>query len=117
MSHHVAHELLLELAMESWDILIKSLVASSSLDHSLSGPEVTVVSIWSNKIQIVFDMDDWNSDVLVVNAHSDILIQVMLLSWPEWDRSLCKQHVHLLFDFPFADLVVLDSCVLDIVLW
>ena len=88
MSDHVADELLLELTMESWDVLIKSLVSSSSLDHSLPSLEVAVVPIWANKVEVLLNMHDWNGDVLVVDANGNVLIQVVLSSWFEVDRCL-----------------------------
>ena len=88
MGDHVADELLLELTMESWDVLIKSLVSSSRLDHCLPGLEVAIVSIWANKVEVLLDVHDWNGDVLVVDAYGNVLIQVVLSSWFKVDRCL-----------------------------
>ena len=116
MSYHVAHELLLELTVESWDVLIKSLVASSSFDHGLSSLEVTVVSVWTHEVKIVFDMHDRNGDVLVVNANSNALVQVVLSAGSEVDWSFLEKNVDLLLNFPFADLVILHVGTINIVL-
>lgn len=74
MSNHVAHQLLLELTVEPWHILVEPLISSASLDHGLPSLKVTIVSIWSNKIQVLLYVNYWNRDVLIVDAHRDILI-------------------------------------------
>lgn len=103
--------------MESWDVLIESLVSSSSLDHCLPSLEVAIVPIWANKVKVLLDVYDWNGDVLVVDAHSNILIQIILSPWSKVNRCLREKDVNLFFNFPFTDLVVLYVGAVDIVLW
>ena len=94
--------------MESWHVLIESLVSSASFDHGNARLQVTVVSIWANKIKVVFDMHDWNGDVLIVNADGNTLVKVILSSWSEMDWSLLEEDVDLLLNLPLANLVVLN---------
>ena len=62
-------------------------------------------------------MHDWNGDVLVVDTHGNVFIQVVLSPWFEVDRCLREKDVDLLFDLPFTDLVVLHVGAVDVMLW
>jgi len=95
----------LELTMESGHILIESLVASADFNHSIAGLEFTIVSIRSNKVKTIFDMNDWDGDMLVVDANSNVLVEIVLSSWLEEDWGLFEQLINLFLDLPLTDLL------------
>jgi hypothetical protein len=83
----------------------------------LSSLEIAVVSIWSHQVEVVLDMHDWDGDMLIVDANSNLFVKIILSSWLEVDWCFREQLVNLLFNFPLADLVVLHICGINVVLW
>ena len=110
---HQGDELLLELSLESWNILVEALVATTGLDHGVSSSQLAIVPVGSDQVKVVSDVHDWNSDMLVVYVHSDVLIQIMVLSWVEVNRRLSKELIHLLLNNEFVNLALLE--LLDVV--
>jgi hypothetical protein len=85
--------------MEFWNILIESLVASTNFDHDIAGLKFTILPIRSNKVEAIFNMNDRDGNVLVVDADSNVFIKLVLSTWVEKDWSLLEQLVDLFIDF------------------
>jgi hypothetical protein len=116
MSCHIADQLFLELSVEPGHVLIEPLVASTRFNHGISSLEVAVIPVGSDQIQVVFNVHDWDGDMLVVNAHSNVLIQIILSPGLEKDWGILEEQVHLLLYFPLVDIVVFDAASIDVVL-
>lgn len=92
--------------MSLGDILIKSLVTSTDLDHWDSGLQLTVLSVWTNQVKLIPDVNDRDRDMKLVNDCCNSLLESVALSLPEWNWGFSEENVSLVLNDLFGDLVL-----------
>jgi len=88
--NHIGNKLLLGLSVSLWNILIKSLMTTTNLNHWDSSLQLTILSVWSNQVKFISDVNDWNGDVQLINDCSNLILKHVILSWLEWNRNFSK---------------------------
>ena len=66
-------------------VLLDLLRSTATFDEDRFVLEVGVDSIWTNKEQVVSDIDNWNGEVVLLQSHADSLIKLIAFSSLEWN--------------------------------
>lgn len=61
--------------MVTEDVLIKTLVSLTKFHHWGNSLQLASLYCRSNEVFVIFDVDDWNGDCLLINALFDFGIQ------------------------------------------
>lgn len=103
---HVGDQLLLELSVVLGNVLIESLMSTTDLDHGLASSKLTVLSVWSNQVKLVSNVNDWNGDVLLVDNGGDSFIELFSLSWLKDNWCLAEKFITLLLKLGLCNLEI-----------
>ena len=82
---HMRYQVPLALSLCLRDVVLKSLVATTYSDHSYISPHFTIASMWPYQEEISLEIDDWNSNMQEFNHSSKLYIDLLILTWYEFE--------------------------------
>lgn len=89
--------------------LIESLVASTDSDHANVSFHLTVHSVRSYQVKVIFYESNWDSDVVNINNLGDLMVQDASFSRIESVRGHIEKFPTLFFDLNFIKLFFIQS--------
>ena len=102
---HVNNEHALVISVLLENVLLELDVAATDADHERIVVRVLldVQSLRSNQVKVIFDQNNWELDLELLNVEFDLLIDLVTLSWLESHWRVREQVVALLVQLGFGN--------------
>jgi hypothetical protein len=96
---HLDNKILLKFFMVLLNVFVKLLISSSDLPSDIFSLLFKVNALISDQKQVLFDPNNWDSDVHFLDHSFDFQINFLAFSSNKFDGSIREKNLALLFDF------------------
>ena len=93
--YHLDNESSLEKLAVLFDILFQVLIFAADSAEDLAVSHADLDSFGADKVQVILDVHNWESNIVVIDAVFDVVINLESLSWLEYDWRSGKEFFNL----------------------